>query len=133
MTVISSETILRAASLMKGRALAATASPWTASPVLSENGATWCAVYSRANPATGAAFEVITSAIRPGGEGANNPNDIDHTAGMQPSVAIAVADWLESCGKALAATSGDHLAGCDEPASIEAAFTIARTYLGEHA
>lgn len=126
--------ILRAAKLMKERAEFATASPWHARPVWSTDAVSTSAVYSYAHPTGTVESEVIASGrIRSGYGGSRNPNDVVHIAGMQPSVALLLAAWLESCGEALAATSVDFIAGCDEPDAVRTALGIAEAYLKDGA
>lgn len=125
-----SDLILKAARLIRRRALAATASPWHASPVWSPDAVSTSAVYSHAHPTGTVESEVIASGrIRSGYGGTRNPHNVVHIAGMQPSVVLLIADWLESCGNALAATSDDFFAGCDEPDAVETALGIAQAYL----
>lgn len=123
------ELLIKAGALMIQRAANATASPWVAQPVYSKNSPGLSAVYSHAHPTGTVASEVIASgSVRRGYGGTRNPADAIHIAGMQPSVAKRIGEWLQSNGGSLRSSDGE-LKWCDNPDEVEIALSIAREYL----
>ena len=114
------ETLREAARLMRERALAAgcTDCPWVAIGdfVAAEVGRCTC----------GGGFEHIPHEKHCGTEGPVAQADASvtaHIAGMHPSVALAVADWLDQQASLL-----DRTCDCNWPAEP---FKVARAYLGQ--
>lgn len=132
MTETHSATILRAADLMRRRALAATASPWQA---------TWRGQEYQLDgnterdlsPIAEWTYAIVTTEPKATEQRAEcDTANAEHIAAMQPSVALAVAKFLESSGEQLA-NAGERYGTCDEPGAIESAYEIAVTYLAEEA
>lgn len=142
-TVGSGETpadvIRRAAALMRRRAEAAAGGPWTASPVWSTTPAATSAVYSLAHPSGSVESEVVASGrvdTRRGG--IRDPYNAVHIAAWHPTVALAVADWLDAEADAYEQTAllAEQLGvGALRPQSrrptLANALAVARAFLGE--
>lgn len=100
------EEIRKAAALMRERAGKASFGPWWAA----SDGLVW--------------------ADRPGDpvSGSEQVEDAQHIASWHPTVALAVADWLERVAYAIEIDDPDDLLGLGEPT---AARRVAGAYLGE--
>jgi hypothetical protein len=133
----AAETLQEAARLMRERAEGATPGPWYApkrvpgpwclypcgDPLHGEDGACWgVEVKSQVKP--GWNLSAATGHDRHRGE-----SDSAHIASWHPTIALAVADWLEAttaypyedCGKP----------DCGDCGMWRAALSLARAYLGE--
>jgi hypothetical protein len=89
-----------AAKLLRKRATAATAGPWVASTVRSPNATVTSGIYSHAHPAGSTASEVAASG-RKGREcgGITNPDNAQYIALTNPTLGLALANWLESAAQ----------------------------------
>lgn len=110
---MSSDTLRRAAALMRERAEAATPGPWEAQQ--DGSGGWWIeAPYT----ATIAELDIDYSVPQA---------DAEHIAGMHPAVALAVADWLDTVARLM--EHGDP----GGPLLQKRALAVAHAYLGESA
>lgn len=111
----AADTIRSAATLMRQRAEAATAGPWRVEP----DGAGTVWVQTTMAPIACAGDEADPSVTA----------DAEHIASWHPAVALAVAAWMDSLGRAFAGMQAEpHPDG-----AVAQALRIARTYLGEAA
>lgn len=116
---MSAELLRRAAVLMRERAKAATPGPWHL------DGPWWID--------TGE-YDMVTGhdrkAVMVPGEPTANPSNAEHIASWDPTVALAVADWLDLMAEDYAPYWSKPYAAPFVPV-IEKAYRIARAYLGE--
>ncbi len=121
---MTSELLREAAALMRERAEDARAGRWV----------TW---QSELNPdafCVGAEWESgkrHVATVR-GSQPEGNAINAAHIAGMQPVVALVIADWLDSHAGDLQMSMGQ-LSSCDSPGDTEHALMLARAYLGRDA
>lgn len=106
---MTTDTIRRAADLIRSRAAAAAPGPWT----------------SHLHGVTTTGYGHLHTGAPRSLAGTRHLPDAEHIAGMDPLVALALAAFLDNCAAQLAVGS------CDEPGAVEYAVDIARTYLGE--
>ncbi|MEU0078624.1 hypothetical protein ABZY58_12060 [Micromonospora tulbaghiae] len=91
------ETLRQASLLMQANAVAATKGPWTTALVWSPDSAVTSGIYSNAHP-TGTPESEVASPARKAARGAGgirDPRNARHMCSWQPSVALAVAAWLD--------------------------------------
>lgn len=111
------EELREAARLMRERAQAASPGPWERYEHDLGDGTSYWDVAAPSHDRPGYAQYVTPPRNDPKGAA-----DSAYIAGMHPLVALAVADWLDSCG---AKAEGV----IDEPVSVEHALDVARAYL----
>lgn len=116
---MSARTLRRAAALMRERAQAATAGPWSLVPGAAN---VWHF------PEEGAPAVVVKAIGR-----AVGMSDAEHIASWHPAVALAVADWLDVAADSPTCICDCHLADGDPHCEHSAALAVARAYLGEPA
>jgi len=111
---MNAEILRRAAALMRSRAEAAT---WTSSPWgVDEIGAVW------AQEADGQPVPVASRAT---------DQDAEHIASWHPTVALAVADWLDEAAEQAALLDVALVAEEERSWAQRRAHTVARAYLNE--
>lgn len=123
---MSAEILRRAAALMRERAKAARmadgAASWAAIPGLDPADNGWIV----AHEPTDADYDTTVARVIYDYEGYVSR----HIASWHPTVALAVADWIEGHASDLA-SSGGSLSSCDSPGDVQQALAVARAYLGE--
>lgn len=102
---------------MRERAQAATPGPWVAdqSEIYRGNSLDW-----------------VAETLNTDGQGTTEANSA-HIASWHPTVALAVADWLDIHGGDLERAGAQGIGFCDSPADTMQALAVARAYLGEEA
>lgn len=127
---MTAELLRRAACLMRERAEAATAGPWTAKDP-------WACVVAPADTPVAKhsprndAREIEAYGGLLIGESIIKA-DREHIASWHPAVALAVADWLEDTALGIESAFAPSLYEQSRP-NVQCALAVARAYLGEEA